>query len=253
MAKKKMNKETIKVASRDVMMTTDYEKFKFLHGNRDLNASHVKQLQKLMLENGNLTDQFPIVISKDGFVIDGQHRLAALAELGWEVGYIVEENANIDTVRHINQGNRNWNWRDIAYSYAVLGHEDYQWFLDFVDEFPINFSPALAIATGKNDKGGNTGRRFRSGEFKVKDKAMARLLAGRIIEFYETIGFSNNDMTYALASVMKHPQYDHERMTKKLGQLADTLPERASAMDYKRRLEDIYNHSYSEDNRVRLY
>ncbi len=240
------------VATRQVLMSTDYEQFKTLGGNREVNPSHVKQLQKLMIDNGNLTAEFPIVIDREGFVIDGQHRLEALKGLGWEVGYMVEENATIDTVRAINRGNRNWGWRDIAYSHANLGNEDYRWFISFVDQYGLKFGPALTIVGGKQTKGG-AGRGFSSGDLKIADKAKAHDSARQMVEIQRLVQIYNGDFSHALISVMRSPAYNHERMMHKLRQQGEILPEKSRISDYMRLLEDMYNFGFTDDNRQRLF
>lgn len=243
--------EKQQVALKEILSTKDYDQFKTLDGNRLVNQTHVRQLQKLMLNNGNLTHEFPIIVDKEGYVIDGQHRLEALKGLGWEVGYRVEENATIDTVRAINQGNRNWGWRDMAYSYASRGNENYTWFLSFIDQYGLRFHPALAVATGSLARG--NGRRFQAGELVIGDKAKAHDVARQIVEIQRLVQIVNGDFSMALIAVMKSPFYDHTRMINKLRQQGELLPEKAKQTDYMRRLENMFNFGYSEENRVRLF
>lgn len=249
-----MSKKLIdeKLAERVVRHTNDYSKFKVMKGNREVNQKHVTQLIKLMVENGNLTDQFPIIVAKDGLVIDGQHRLEALKTLGWEVGYMVEERATIETVRAINQGNRNWSWRDIAYSYSALGNDEYGWFVDFVDEFGYGFNPMLALCAGKGARSGYR-RNYAKGELKIKDKGQVLGIAKQMTDITDLLNNDNSELLYALMAIMRSPVYDHDRMLKKLEQQADTIPTRGLQADYKRRLEEIYNFGYPEENKVRLF
>lgn len=239
------------VATREIRTTKDLSQFKSLDGNRHVNNAHVKQIQKLMLENGNLTYEFPIIVDAQGYVVDGQHRLEALRGLGWEVGYRVEENATIDTVRAINQGNRNWSWRDMAYSYSSRGNEDYTWFLSFVDQYGLKFHPALVIAT--NIKGKGNFRKFQSGEMTIHDKGRAHDMARQIVEVQRLVQITNGDFTTALIAVMQSPAYDQERMMHKLRQQGELLPTKARITDYMRRLEDMFNFGFPEDSRARLF
>lgn len=235
----------------NVKSTKDYAQFKRMEGNREVNPNHIKQLQKLMLTNGNLTQEFPIIVDPNNYVIDGQHRLEALKGLGWEVGYRIEENATIDTVRAINQGNSNWGWRDVAYSYAERGNENYVWFLSFVDQYGLRFNPALKVATGS----GQDGRRksFTSGEMKISDKAVAHDIARQIVEISRLVQISNTDFYHALISIMRSPSYNHERMMNKLRQQGELLPDKARQTDYMRRLEEMFNFGFIEENRLRLF
>lgn len=253
---KKPTKDHVSFATSEVRMTKDYDFFKTLNGNRSVDSIHVKQLQRLMLTNGNLTGEFPIIVDKEGNVIDGQHRLAALKEMGWEVGYRVEENATIDTVRAINQGNRNWSWRDVADSYAQQGNNDYAWFLSFVDQYGLRFSPALNIVTNRRSSGSNSGSsaaKFHAGELEIFDKAQAHDRGRQITEASRLVQLTNNDFVKALNTLMMSSQYDHERMMNKLRQQGELLPVKGRQSDYMRQLEEIYNFGFPDGNRVRLF
>lgn len=242
------------LTTRQVMSTNDYSKFKTLEGNRKVNAQHVNQLIKLLVANGNLTDQFPIIISKDGFVIDGQHRLEALKTLGWEVGYIVEESATIETVRNINQGNKNWSWRDVAESYANLGNDEYRWFLDYYDRHEeLTYTLAMQFCGAKQSKRSSSSSAFNQGSFTVEDPVRAELFARQYADLRELTDITGHDFGKALNKIFASPYYDHERMIDKLKSYGHQLPIKASQTDYQRELERIFNHGYSEENRVRLF
>ena len=250
MSKRKVDDQ---LATRVVRQTNDYTKFKTLEGNRRVNKQHVNQLIRLMVENGNLTDQFPIVIGKDGYVIDGQHRLEALKTLGWEVGYIVEESATIETVRNINRGNRNWSWRDVAESFARLGNREYMWFLKYYDSHELTYTLAMLFCGAKMSKRYTSGLTFTSGDFEVEDKTKAELYASQFEELREIVDITGHDFGKALNKLFRSPFYDHERMVRKMKEQGHTLPAKAVEADYKRDLEGIFNHAYPEDNRARLF
>jgi len=243
------------VETREVLSTLDYEKFKPMEGNRTVDKQHVRDLEKLMLMNGNLTYEYPIVVDDDGRVIDGQHRLEALKELGWEVGYVIERNSTIETVRAINRGARNWGWRDVAESFAKLGDENYKWFLDFVDKYGIQYQTAVLLAGGKTTRRRATSG-FQAGEFVVSKtkRAEAERIATLIASLTESLGLTNQNFQRALSRALLYPGVDANRMEQKLhSQAADKLPDLATANDYIRVLEDIYNYGYAEDARQRLF
>lgn len=251
MSKKKMVDD--KLAVREIRTTNDYGQFKTLKGNRQVNKQHVNQLIRLMVENGNLTDQFPIVISKDGYVIDGQHRLEALKTLGWEVGYIVEENATIETVRNINRGNKNWSWRDVAESFSKLGYKEYEWFIKFYDSHDISYTLAMLFCGAKLSKRYTSGLTFNSGDFSVEDKEQATKFADQFEELRELTDITGHDFGKALNKLFRSPFYNHERMVAKMKAQGHTLPAKATESDYRRDIEAIFNFGYPDDNKARLF
>ena len=250
---KKQHKDTSVLATREVLTTNDYDKFKTLEGNRQVNKIHVNRLIRLMTENGNLTDQFPIVVDRKGYVIDGQHRLEALKVLGWDVGYIVEANATIETVRNINRGNKNWNWRDIAESYANLGNDEYEWFLYYYDNNDMTYTLAMLFCGAKLSKRYASGTSFNNGGFVIDDKEKAELYATQYQELREIVDVTNHDFGKALNRIFRSPFYDHERMVRKMREQGHNLPAKASETDYRRDIEKIFNHGYSEESKVRLF
>ena len=52
--------------------TNDYEIFKILKGNRDINQNHVNKLVQSITEKDL---RIPIVVDNNMYVMDGQHRL----------------------------------------------------------------------------------------------------------------------------------------------------------------------------------
>lgn len=248
---------TRKFTERTVMVTTDYDKFKTLTGNRDVNRGHVAELQHLLLENGNLTDQFPIVVSKDMFVIDGQHRLAALKQLGWEVGYIIEERATIETVRAINRGNQPWNWRDVAHSYYHLGQAEYKWFEDYVDENNLQFLTALTFCGVAESR--RTNSAFYDGRMVIKDKERAQQLADQYNELRGLVASeganyrSSRPLARAFMTLLRSPNYKHERMIQKIQEYDRPLSQFSSAEDFLRELEKIYNTGRAPESKQRLF
>lgn len=249
----KSNVSDNKLTTREVRMTNDYSKFKSLVGNREVNKTHVNQLIRLMTENGNLTDQFPVVVSKDGHVIDGQHRLEALKILGWDVGYIIEENATIETVRNINRGNKNWSWRDVSESFARLGNKEYDWFLGYFDKHNMTYTLAMLFCGAKLSKRYTNGVSFNSGAFTVDDKAKAEQFASQYEELREIVDVTSHDFGKALNKIFRSPFYDHARMVRKMKEQGHTIPAKANESDYRRDIEKIFNHGFSDENKARLF
>jgi len=77
----------------EVLVTQNYKKFKIMDGNPKLLNIHVRKLKKA-IEEDNQLELHPIIVNKDFYVIDGQHRLQVAKELGLNIYYIKS-----DTVR----------------------------------------------------------------------------------------------------------------------------------------------------------
>lgn len=250
---KALSQDDIRVGDRAIHSTHDFDKFNIIHGNRQVDKNHVRELQRLMVENGNLTNQFPIVVNANMEVIDGQHRLEALRGLGWEVAYIIEDDASIAMVRSINLGNKNWNWRDMAQSFADLGNKEYAWLLHFVDKHNLSFSIAMRFAGQSIAR--RTDSDYYQGNMVIADKTAAE----DMVEHYKKAlkyvdeAMSLRDFATSLYRLSQSPAYDKDRMIEKLKEKGYTLPIKASQNDFMRKLEEIYNSGLSVENKVRLF
>lgn len=231
--------------------TTEYGRFTALEGNRTVSRSHINELKRLIQKNGNLTDKFPIKVNPAGDILDGQHRLQALKELKQPVTYEVVRGIDINGVRAINLGNRNWTWQDMAESHYKLGNEEYGWFLQYVSDFQLPFLVALSFCDQPVSRGHDSS--FNQGNLIVEDKELAIHRAEHYREVSDITGLTHRDFALALRLLSLNADYDEARMLKKLAERGDTLPLKATRMDYARALEEIYNHKMGEANRARLF
>ena len=239
-----------------VQETKDYKKFKNLKGNRALDNQHVHELITSFTRHGNLTNEFPIVVNEHMEIIDGQHRVAALKQLGWPVGYRVQEGLTIDTVRHINIAQKNWNWLDYANSYASLGNENYKRVLEIHEQFGYGFN-VLALYGGFTGlKSKVASGQYVSGEliFTPEQKEKTIKLLTMLKECEELLE-PPRDRVFkrAMYTIFQSPEYDHERMLHKFGQYGDRLKSYSLVNDYLRAIEDVYNFNAKEGYVRRLF
>lgn len=117
-----------------VYRTTNYDKFVFMDDNRSVERSRVKKITESINSVGYR--KVPILVNSNFEIIDGQGRLTALKELGAPVDYIIDETADINVCRHLNQGQSNWKMKNYIYSYAKDGNTNYINFVKLMDLFP---------------------------------------------------------------------------------------------------------------------
>lgn len=72
--------------------------------NRPVNSAHVKRLARDMMTGRWVLSPQPIVFDIDGDLIDGQHRLHAVAESGTTAAFVVARGAARDSIRAIDMG-----------------------------------------------------------------------------------------------------------------------------------------------------
>lgn len=236
---------------RDHYMTEDMDVFQKMPGNRGINEAHVKQLIKQFTEQGNLIDDFPIIVNERLEVIDGQHRVEAFEILEWPVVFEVRQGLNIEQVRTINSAQKNWGWHDYAVSHADLGNDNYVRFLNLYQHFDVPFSVLMYYCT-KDQAKGHT-RSFRNGNFEMIDHRKTFDMLKRYQEAARACENGSREFAYAIKDVMQLPQYDHERMIRKLKLADGKFATARTKTDYLRALEDVYNFHEPEAERIRLF
>lgn len=245
----------MEVPSSKILQTVNYKMFTNMPGNRAINPRHVRQLQTKMTANGNLTQHFPIVVNEKMEVIDGQHRLQALKELNWPVFYRIEKYLTVATVRNINQATMNWSWFDYAVSYAELGNDNYQRFLDLANEFGFTFGILLAYCGSPQESKSKGNNSFKEGDFKLSRQSYKEAEKD-LLEYQklsEAAKHGSNVFARVLLRCMHHPNYDSERMFKRLSKHGKNMPSFISETDTFRAIEDIYNYRMNDNEKVRLF
>ena len=80
----RMNKNVSKKI--DLFSTIEHNQFKSIKGNRAVSPPHVRSIIESITEH-NYLFEFPISVTNDLEVIDGQHRLEAAKQLGKMIWY----------------------------------------------------------------------------------------------------------------------------------------------------------------------
>lgn len=104
--------------------TTNYDIFKTLKGNRQLNELNVKSIVKSIEENGLLPSV--AIVNEKMEVIDGQHRIEAMRRTENPVYFQIREGYSLKDCIALNVASRNWTAMDYIVSYAEQGNPNYE-------------------------------------------------------------------------------------------------------------------------------
>ena len=85
--------------------TRNYDRFKFVESNRDINDNNVNKIEQSILEIGI---QVPIVVNDKYEIIEGQHRFIALRRNKLVVPYIISTSASEKYIARL-QESKKWN------------------------------------------------------------------------------------------------------------------------------------------------
>lgn len=225
--------------TQQVYQTSDYARFKLMEGNRPLNILHLSRLKESIAEKPLVT---PIVVNEDFLVVDGQHRLQALKELGLPVNYLVLEGYGLNEVHTLNQNAKTWKADDFLQSYCDLDMFDYKLYRQFKEKYGFGHYDNLWMLTGKHgDK--SVAKDFMEGKFKVKNFKSACNAADKIVQlgsFYPN--YKRRSFVHCMLILFKNEQFDFDVLLHKLAKQPNAIKDAHSTEAYKEQIEKIYNH-----------
>lgn len=224
--------------NQEVKTTRDYNKFKTIVGNREINLQHLNRLKESMKEEYLFS---PIIVNSKYEVIDGQHRLRAAKELGLHVNYIICDNYGNTEIHRYNSNLKNWNVADFTSGYIQQGNQDYIQYQKFVDIYGFGHYESMLLLSGQNNSGAT--KAFREGNFKVRSFEFACSLADSIKaigEYYE--GYKRRSFVYAVLTLIREEKIEIPKLLKKLRYLSKRMVDCTNTKEYQNLLMEIYTY-----------
>lgn len=130
-----------------IQKTTNYDLFKKIEGNRELNPNHLAKLA-LSIAKKNLLEYAPIMVNEDMEVIDGQHRLEVARSQKLPIYYTVVPRAGLDDVIELNTTLRNWRLNDFVDSMIVKGNKNMAFLRNFCDDYNLALTTGIILCMG---------------------------------------------------------------------------------------------------------
>lgn len=194
--------------------TKDYEVFKDVIGNRATKSNHINKLKFAMKQDPQITEYNPILVNEKMEVIDGQHRLKAIKELGLSVHYIKVSGLTLKNVQDLNSNTKAWTPSDYARAYSITGNTNYDFYLDHKEEFKFNHDITLQYSGFPNQ---GTGESFKNGNYRKGNKAKVMAYSNYLRDIKPYLEHAYVRSTaLALLDMFQHDEYDHDRMVKQM-------------------------------------
>ena len=168
----------------DVLYTSNYDKFKIMEDNRDIDNKHVAELILNIRKRGQLQ---PIIINEKNEIIDGQRRFRCCKLLGIPVMYLVSHKTTIKDVLMINTSQKSWSSWDYLKAYSHSNHDncqEYKKISTFLEDYALRFDIALFLLYGKplQYNAGKGLKAFKLGTFKVDNLEKAQRQASQLLK-----------------------------------------------------------------------
>jgi hypothetical protein len=233
-----------------VRRTNDLSIFITLVGNRPINKPHVKRLTKSIRQRYLET---VMIVNEDFEVIDGQHRLEALKDLGLPAYYIIKVGYGLEETQILNLNTNDWSTNDFMNGYCNAGEEEYITYRDWHNKYKFNHQSSMNLLAGTCMEQGSWYEVFKSGQFTVRNLKEATKIADKIVmtkEYYD--GYKRRGFVSAMTKALLDPDYNHAYFMKKLKYLSSSLVDCVKWQQYSSIIEDIYNYRTRKPNKIRL-
>jgi hypothetical protein len=238
-----------------VEKTKEYDKFKYLVGNRPLNKSHLKKLKE-SIEKSNHLNLHPIIVNQNYEIIDGQHRLECARQIGCEIFYIKSDSIKDEHLIECNVNQKSFEVENYIDFFAVKEKkEEYIQLRDMLKSSELKPKALLTLILGTVSA--NLLEFLKTGKFRFPTKDDPLEVLNFFFDFSAYVKdkrikpfsmFSNHNFTRALRWLFKTTGFESELFFKKLDlRWFDLKPQRTSE-DWYSLLISIYN--FKNHNRI---
>jgi len=232
----------------NVYVSSDYDLFKTIDGNRNLNVLHVERLKRSMDDDYLVS---PIVVNENYEIIDGQHRFEAAKELGNPIYFIVCPGYGLPEVQRLNLVFRAWTVDDFLDGYVNLGKTDYINVRVFKERHSMSSTKLAIILLCKDQRDDDVVADFKRGTYKIKSEQWADEFLSALEVFRKYFyDYRTTNFVKAFRLLYECPKYKHDVMVKKLAYQSGLFEKRTTIQQYAMLLTEIYNARLPIKNRI---
>ena len=221
--------------------SNDYEKFKLLDYNRDLNRNQINKIKDSIARNGYLQSN-PIIVDQDMNIVDGQHRFIACQEMGLPIFYEIVEDGT-ELIIDLNTTQKKWNMGDYINYYAHKGNNNYQRIQQLKKKTGVSYDLILTITNDRGTSGSITDR-VRKGSlmFTIDDSLRAQSMLGLIKDICNNLRLSlTSRFAASMLEVSKIKNFKWDRMMRQSKEYSTVAYRCQNKEEYIKMLKDLYN------------
>lgn len=250
----KVKRQTNDEVAYQVYRTYDYDKFKYVDGNRDIKST--AKVKKSIKEHGYYRQ--PILVNEFLEIIEGQHRFLACKELGLPIEYVIQSGLRAKDCAPLNTGRTNWRTKNYVHLHSV-STVDYMYFETMIEQF--QFSPRVTyVAIGKSLAGGYADKVIQSGnlictpeEYEYGSRTLRWLstfkedvrkhdLRGNKDALYMALIFARNSKFVSVEALTDRIHKNFSKYGRSIADITDAIE----------KTNDIYNYRCKTENTVDL-
>ena len=230
-----------------VYITTDYEIFKKLRGNRDVTPQRVEKIKKSIQEVGYVKSY--VTCNEKFEVIDGQGRVQALKELGLPVHFVIAEKAGLKECLSMNIHQEKWKLTDYIQSYADTGNQDYISLECFLSKYGKYVPIKIIVSVCAKGIVGEVGKTIKEGNFKFfQRRETAAQIFEYLMRFEPYMQYISHKTTFFLVMVFvwETKELDSGRMLEVIEKHPQKITPFSSVEECLDSMEKIYNYRRSK-------
>ena len=130
-------KEELATLSECMIYATKGAFLDFFPENRERTIAHVAKIIKSLFVFGNLSMDLPILIDRNGRIIEGQHRYTGTRNAGMPIYFKIASQVTSENIAMINSMQRRWVIRDYVHSLAVSGNKFFKGIQDLQERVAV--------------------------------------------------------------------------------------------------------------------
>jgi len=233
----------------NIQKTADYEIFKKVNLNRDVDKNHVKKLKKELQRENNLHLK-PIICNGAMEVISGQHRLEAAKELGLDVYYIRDPNVSYEFILNDNSVQKSNSLKEVVEFWAKKDKkEDYIILQKYMTRTRLSIKSLLGLLFGNSDRGMSD--LLRQGKFLMpKTNEKIEKIVDGYLRFFDychhkkitpLVMFVGNGFTIGFRNLFILDAFNEEVFYRKLDQKWFEIRPQLNSKEWTMLLLNIYN------------
>lgn len=223
----------------EVLVSKDYNQFKTVKGNRELNELHLKRLTESVKQN-DLLFANPILINEHYEIIDGQHRFAICKSLGKPIYYIKCKSLGLNEIQILNANTKNWKLMDYVDGYCDMGLSEYCYLKREIERTGLTINLLLPMITSSMNS--DKYSQLKTGNLRLPYKKRAIVISQWISDFEAYYsGAKRRTFIIALTKLHSIKEYDHSKMMQKIKYQSTKLVDCTNTKSYLALLEEIYN------------
>lgn len=238
-----------------ILETNNYNQFKHFPSNRPIKEYALVD----SIQQKNLLHLNPIMVTKDFYIVDGQHRLEAAKILDIPIYYVVDPHLTEDDIAILNFNQKSWVIGNFLNFFVGKKISDYIFLDRIMREYklPLHFVVYSALA-----RGSDCYQYFKSGKISIKNKELLEESFYKYNEVYTlcskicdlTKGIHTKGMR-SLWTFIHKKKYVHQRFMEKCTKHCDLVITAFSFKDeenIQHHLEKIYNHCSKANSKVKI-